>query len=60
MADPAGWSYTLNTKIHQTPLAEVFRGYRDTDGAPLVVKVLRRERPSAAELLRLRQEYAIL
>jgi predicted ATPase/serine phosphatase RsbU (regulator of sigma subunit) len=60
MPDTANWSYTLNAKIHHTPVAEVYRGYRDSDGVPLVVKVLRDEHPSAVELFRLRQEHALL
>jgi len=52
--------YTLNAKIRETPYTELHRGYRNLDGAPVVVKLLRNERPSPLELARLRHEYEIL
>jgi predicted ATPase/serine phosphatase RsbU (regulator of sigma subunit) len=52
--------YTLNTRIRETSYADLYRGRRESDGVPVVVKVLRSERPSPAELARLRHEHAIL
>ncbi len=60
MSDSPASSYILNTRIHQSPLGEVFRGCRESDGTPVVIKASRRDHPTAVELMRLRQEYALL
>jgi predicted ATPase/serine phosphatase RsbU (regulator of sigma subunit)/tRNA A-37 threonylcarbamoyl transferase component Bud32 len=60
MTDSTHSSYTLNALIRQNPDAEVTRGCRNADGAPVVVKALRSERPSPIELARLQQEFTIL
>ena len=53
-------SYSLNTVVRQSGNTEVSRGHRRSDGASVVVKVLRNEYPSAVELAKLKQEYSIL
>ncbi|WP_437898158.1 AAA family ATPase [Sorangium sp. So ce124] len=52
--------YTLNAKVRETQSSEVYRGYRTIDGASVLVKLLRSERPTALELARLRHEYDVL
>lgn len=53
-------AYTLNAKIRETPDVELHRGYRNLDGTPVVVKLLRSEQPTALELARLRHEHQLL
>ncbi|WP_437532937.1 AAA family ATPase [Sorangium sp. So ce726] len=52
--------YTLNAKVRETQSSEVYRGYRVIDGASVLVKLLRSERPTALEVGRLRHEYEVL
>ncbi|WP_437679175.1 AAA family ATPase [Sorangium sp. So ce131] len=52
--------YTLSTKIRETASSEVHRGYRAADGTPVLVKLLRSERPTSIEVGRLRHEYELL
>ncbi|WP_437517894.1 AAA family ATPase [Sorangium sp. So ce1099] len=52
--------YTLNAKVRNTEGAEVYRGYRATDGTPVLVKLLRSDHPTSLEVGRLRNEYEIL
>ncbi|WP_437915056.1 AAA family ATPase [Sorangium sp. So ce302] len=52
--------YTLNAKVRETQSSEVYRGYRAVDGASVLVKLLRSERPTALEVGRLRHEYEVL
>ncbi|MBN2193337.1 MAG: AAA family ATPase [Polyangiaceae bacterium] len=60
MSSSAVASYTLETKLHETATTLVYRGFRHADGLPVVVKVLREELPNVMDLMRLRQEYALL
>lgn len=53
-------TYTLNKKIRQTALVDIYRGFRAADGVPVVAKVLRHEYPTALDVARLRHEYAII
>ncbi|WP_437737466.1 AAA family ATPase [Sorangium sp. So ce1335] len=52
--------YTLNAKIRETGSSEVYRGYRTIDGTPVMVKLLRNERPTSLEVGRLRHEHEVL
>ncbi|WP_437785534.1 AAA family ATPase [Sorangium sp. So ce1097] len=52
--------YTLNAKVRETASSEVHRGYRTVDGTPVMVKLLRNERPTTLEVGRLRHEYELL
>jgi predicted ATPase/serine phosphatase RsbU (regulator of sigma subunit) len=52
--------YSLIDTVRETQTATLLRGTRDLDGAPVVLKLLRGEHPSAAQLARLRHEHAIL
>lgn len=49
---------TLN-RIYESASSVVFRAYREEDGRPVVLKVLRGEYPSLSEILRYKQEYRI-
>ncbi|XYI02389.1 AAA family ATPase [Sorangium sp. So ce1128] len=52
--------YTLTTKAYEGSETILFRGRRDTDGAPVAVKITRNEYPTERDLARLRREFAIL
>ncbi len=52
--------YTLTEAVRETQAAVLLRGTRDRDGLPVVVKLLRSEHPSPAQLARLRHEHALL
>ncbi|WP_433936451.1 AAA family ATPase [Sorangium cellulosum] len=52
--------YTLNAKVRETASSELYRGYRTADGTPVMVKLLRSERPTAIEVGRLRHEHELL
>lgn len=49
---------TIQDKIYESANSLVYRGIRD-DGSSIVVKLLKQDYPSARELTRYRQEYAI-
>ena len=52
--------YTLTDTVRETHSACLLRGTRDADGARVIVKLLRAEHPTAAQVARLRHEHAIL
>ncbi|HMA97253.1 MAG TPA: serine/threonine-protein kinase PknK, partial [Polyangiaceae bacterium] len=52
--------YTLSARIRETPYSELHRGFRNADGAPVVVKLLRGTRLAALDWARLRHEHDIL
>jgi predicted ATPase/serine phosphatase RsbU (regulator of sigma subunit) len=52
--------YTLGETIRETQSATLLRGVRDADRAPVVVKLLRAEHPTGAQVARLRHEHALL
>jgi predicted ATPase/serine phosphatase RsbU (regulator of sigma subunit) len=52
--------YTLADVVRETHSASVVRGIRDADGARVIVKLLRTEHPSPAQIARLRHEHAVL
>jgi len=51
---------TLTQTVRETPAALLLRGTRDLDGAPVILKLLRAEHPTPAQMTRLRHEHAIL
>lgn len=57
MLDLAG-KYALDRECDRTPLARLYRGYRRADGAPVLAKLLRAERPGPPELARFRHDHA--
>ncbi len=51
--------YSLNQQIYADNRTLVYRGIRLGDGQPVVLKMLRSDRPSIHDLLRLRNHYTI-
>ena len=51
--------HTIQEEIHRGENTVLYRGLRDEDGAPVVVKLLRSEYPSPSEVAKLRHEHAI-
>ncbi len=49
--------YTLDELIHQGTLTLIYRGIRQEDRSPVILKILRSEYPTQGEIARLRQEY---
>src|SRR5215471_19370577 len=60
MATVSGEVYTATTKLRDLTQAVLYRGRRNADRAPVLLKILDGERPSPAQIARLRHEYAIL
>jgi len=52
--------YTLPDIVRDTQGASLLRGIRNADGQRVVVKLLRAEHPSPAQIARLRHEHAVL
>jgi predicted ATPase/serine phosphatase RsbU (regulator of sigma subunit) len=52
--------YVLAQAIRETQSATLIRGTREVDGAPVILKLLRAEHPTAAQVARLRHEHAVL
>jgi len=52
--------YTLTETVRETSSASLLRGLRDLDRLPVVVKLLRAEHPTGAQIARLRHEHALL
>ncbi len=50
--------YELSEKIHESPRSLVYRGRR-ADGVPVIVKLLRAERPGPEETARFKREYEL-
>jgi predicted ATPase/serine phosphatase RsbU (regulator of sigma subunit)/tRNA A-37 threonylcarbamoyl transferase component Bud32 len=53
-------TYTAMIKVRDTASASLFRGQRDGDQLPVLLKIPHGERPTAAQLARLKHEYSIL
>ena len=51
--------YKISTQIHQSFNSLVYRGYRESDNLPVILKVLRQEYPTPTQLTRYKQEYQI-
>ncbi|WP_437940098.1 AAA family ATPase [Sorangium sp. So ce341] len=52
--------YTLTEKVHDGLIAAIYRGYRNTDGLRIGVKLLKSEYPGAREIARLRHEFSLV
>src|SRR5262245_7767049 len=52
--------YTLADIVRETQSTSLLRGTRNADGARVVVKLLRAEHPTPAQVARLRHEHALL
>ncbi|MBW4618969.1 MAG: AAA family ATPase [Cyanosarcina radialis HA8281-LM2] len=51
---------TVITQIYESANSLVYRGIRDSDKQPVILKVLKTEYPSPEELIRYKQEYEIV
>jgi len=52
--------YAVREKFHDGSNTQLYRGTRDVDQAPVVIKVPRSEYPSSREIARLQHEYRLL
>lgn len=50
-------NYKLNEKLYESSRTVVFRGLRESDGLPIIFKMLKNEYPSSEEVARLRREF---
>jgi len=48
---------TVQTKIYESAKSVVYRGVRESDHTPVILKVLNKNYPSPQELIRYRQEF---
>jgi len=53
-------NYKLVTKIYESVNSIIYRGLRNEDNQPVILKVLQQDYPTPEELTRYRQEYDIL
>ena len=51
--------YNITETLHETSSTLVYRGLRELDNVPIVIKLLRAEYPTLREITRLRHEYTI-
>lgn len=51
--------YELGEKIHESERSLVYRGKRESDGAPIIIKVLQKDHPTPDETARFKREYEI-
>ncbi|KPA17202.1 multi-sensor signal transduction multi-kinase [Candidatus Magnetomorum sp. HK-1] len=52
--------YSVNEELYWSRNTLVYRGERESDGQPIILKVLDKEYPSVSEIARFRHEYDIL
>jgi predicted ATPase/signal transduction histidine kinase/CheY-like chemotaxis protein/tRNA A-37 threonylcarbamoyl transferase component Bud32 len=52
-------NYQISTQIYESANSLVYRGLRKKDNQPVILKVLKQDYPTPAELTRYRQEYEI-
>ena len=53
-------NYKIGSQIYESINSLVYRGLRTTDNQPVILKVLKQDYPTPAELTRYRQEYEII
>ena len=51
---------TVITQIHESANSLVYRGLRESDGQPIILKLLKEDYPTPSQLIHYRQEYEIL
>ena len=51
--------FQIGERLHESKRSLVLRAVRESDGVPVVIKVLKSEYPTAAELARYREEFEI-
>jgi predicted ATPase/serine phosphatase RsbU (regulator of sigma subunit)/tRNA A-37 threonylcarbamoyl transferase component Bud32 len=52
-------NYQIGSQIYESANSLVYRGHRKTDNKPVILKMLKQDYPTPAELTRYRQEYEI-
>jgi diguanylate cyclase (GGDEF)-like protein len=52
--------YILTEKIHETRNSVIYRGHRENETQPVIIKLLKTSHPTAAEVARFIQEYNLL
>ena len=52
-------NYQICTQIYESANSLVYRGVRKKDNQPVILKMLKQDYPTPAELIRYRQEYEI-
>jgi serine/threonine protein kinase len=57
---PAPTAYTLTGSVRETRHATLFRGLREADQHPVLLKVIAEDAPSALDTVRLEHEHALL
>lgn len=53
-------NYILNEKIHETRNSVIFRGNKETEDLPLIIKLLKTTNPTSSEVARFKQEYNLV
>lgn len=51
--------YVIGEQVYESPSTLIYRGQRQSDHAPVVLKFLKAEYPTLEQLVGLRQEYAM-
>jgi len=51
--------YQILTQIYDSSNSQVYRGIRQSDGTPVIIKILKQDYPTPAELTRYKQEYEL-
>jgi serine/threonine protein kinase len=51
--------YQILSELYESSNSFVFRGYRESDNQPVILKILKEDYPTPAELTRYKQEYEI-
>ena len=51
--------YQILSQIHESKNSIVYRGYRESDNLPVVIKILREDYPTPTQLTRYQQEYQL-
>jgi len=52
--------YEIITELSASPTSAIYRGYRQRDRQPVILKVLQKEHPASEEIARYQHEYQIL
>lgn len=52
--------YTLRERIHETGHSVIYRGFKDDESRPVIIKLLKTLYPSPSEIARFRQEYELI
>jgi serine/threonine protein kinase len=52
--------YILSEKIHETRNSIIYRGHRENENQPLIIKLLKTAYPTPSEIARFKQEYNLL